>query len=382
MHDIARRACLALCHLPGLSGGLRRRLLRHFGTAAALLAAPPASLQPWDPPLPLLAALRDWQAQGERSALAAAVARDLHWVAQPRQHLLLEGDPDFPELLRHIPDPPARLYLRGDLDSLARPQLALVGSRRPSPAGRRLARRFAAELGALGFVITSGMARGVDTESHVGALDAGAASVALLGSGVDLVYPAGQSRLAERIRAQGALVSEFALGAQPQAWHFPRRNRLISGLCLGVLVVEADLRSGSLITARLAGEQGREVFALPGSIDNPRSRGCHHLIRQGAKLVETVDDILEEIGPQLGLPLRHATPASRAPGLTGLTVCEARVLAELGQDRLSQDALQSATGLSPGELGAALTGLELRGLVDSWGGGYSRSAPEAGSSGH
>ena len=201
----------------------------------------------------------------------------------------------MPPRLLAIPDHPAVLFLRGDSGVLAAPQVAIVGSRRATPAGARIARRLAGELAAHGLVVTSGLAQGVDAEAHRGALEAGGRTVAVLGSSLDRVYPAAHRSLAERIAGQGALVSEFPFGTPPVPWNFPWRNRIISGLSLGVVVVEAAARSGSLVTARLAGDQGREVFAVPGSILNPLSSGCHRLLRDGAKLVERVEDVLEEL---------------------------------------------------------------------------------------
>ena len=219
------------------------------------------------------------------------------WSQDPQNHFIARGDDDYPELLAQIPRPPPHLYVRGDPESLHMPSIAIVGSRNPTQSGARDAFEFARHLGGAGFCIVSGLAEGVDTAAHRGALDAGATTVAFLGHGIDRVYPAANRDLAHEIARHGALVSEFPLGTHPDKSLFPQRNRLISGLSLGTLVIEAARRSGSLITARHAGEQGREVFALPGSIHNPLSRGCHQLIRQGAKLVETADDIVAELAP-------------------------------------------------------------------------------------
>ena len=218
--------------------------------------------------------------------------KDEQWQRDPRHHKVAIGDERYPQLLEQISNPPLLLYVDGNAEILHLPALAIVGSRNPSKGGERNAFEFAQHLAGIGFTIVSGLAQGIDTAAHRGALAAGGRTIAFLGHGVDSVYPASNKALAEEIAATGALVSEFPLGTHPGREHFPQRNRLISGLSLGTLVVEAARRSGSLITARLAGEQGREVFALPGSIHNPLARGCHQLIRQGAKLVETSDDIV------------------------------------------------------------------------------------------
>jgi DNA processing protein len=219
------------------------------------------------------------------------------WLQIPGNKIIARGDGEFPELLDQIPSPPERLFVKGNSELLHMPALAIVGSRNPTRAGARNAFDFARHLGAAGFCIVSGLAEGIDTAAHRGALEAGAATVAFLGHGIDRVYPASNRDLAHEIAERGALISEFPLGTHPHRSLFPQRNRLISGISLGTLVIEAARRSGSLITARCAGEQGREVFALPGSIHNPLARGCHKLIRQGAKLVETAEDIVAELAP-------------------------------------------------------------------------------------
>lgn len=226
---------------------------------------------------------------------------DLRWLEVADHHLISIVDPDYPLLLKQIPDPPLALFVIGDKDLLSKPQIAMVGSRSPSAAGREIAASFAETLAIAGLVITSGLALGIDAASHSGALKAPGKTIAVCGTGVDRIYPTSHRQLAQAIRQQGALVSALPLGAPPTAHHFPERNRIISGLSLGVIVVEAALQSGSLITARLAADQGREVFAIPGSIHNPLSRGCHYLIKNGAKLVENADDILEELGPLASL---------------------------------------------------------------------------------
>jgi DNA processing protein len=224
---------------------------------------------------------------------------DLRWLEAKDHHLVLFNDAAYPNLLAEIPNPPPILFVRGDQSILSHPQLAIVGSRNPTRAGLENAHAFAKHLAHAGLGITSGLAIGIDGASHEGALHATGMTIAVAATGLDQIYPARHRKLADNIADSGAIISEFPIGARPQAEHFPRRNRIISGLSIGTLVIEAAKRSGSLITARNAGEQGREIFAIPGSIHNPLARGCHQLIRQGAKLVETAEDILEELGPIL-----------------------------------------------------------------------------------
>ena len=281
---------------------------------------------------------------------------------------------DFPPLLRQIADPPVALFTRGDAALLASPQLAMVGSRNPSVEGRRNAEEFAAYLSRCGLTITSGMALGIDAASHHGALKAGGPTVAVWGTGLDKAYPPRNLDLAEEIAAKGLLVSEFPPGTPPLPTHFPRRNRLISGLSVGTLVVEAANRSGSLITARLASEQGREVFAIPGSIHNPMARGCHRLLREGAKLVESAADILEELAPLLKLELPAAEPATDTVSAAPTEDPEYRLLLNsLDFAPTSVDSLVERTGLTPDVVSSMLLMLELQGHVEaSPGGGYSR----------
>lgn len=282
--------------------------------------------------------------------------------------MLSPDDPQWPALLAEIRDAPPLLFCRGDTAVLGQPQIAIVGSRHASPAGLALARAFAADLAAAGFVITSGMALGIDAMAHEGALAAGGRTIAVLGCGADVVYPRRHDHLAARIRASGCLVSELLPGSAPLAHAFPRRNRIISGLVLGVLVVEAAPDSGSLITARCAAEQGREVFAIPGSIHSPTARGCHQLIREGATLVETsaelVDALLHFAGPRLQPILPVAPPASGAT-----TAEEAHLLALLAPEGSSIDDLVLASSLGVARIGAVLSALALRGRVHALPGG-------------
>jgi len=298
------------------------------------------------------------------------------WLAMPGHRLLRLEDEDYPPLLRRIPGPPEALYVAGDPGALWQPQIAIVGSRNPTAGGLDLARAFAAELSRSGFAITSGLASGIDATAHQAALDAGGVTIAVNGTGLDQVYPASSTALAGRIVAQGAMVSELPPGTGPQRFHFPTRNRIISGLSLGVLVVEAGINSGSLITARLAADQGREVFALPGSVHNPLARGCHRLIKQGARLVESTADILEELAPlarQLALDLREQLEGEQTPAATAAPLPEdpeyARLWKALGHDPVSIDRLSERSGLAAREVSSMLLLLELRGLIERLPGG-------------
>ena len=295
---------------------------------------------------------------------------------QPDRHLITLDDPRYPALLRDIPDPPLALFVHGDPECLVTPQLAVVGSRNPTPGGRENAFEFARYLVGAGLTITSGLAAGIDGAAHRGALAGGGRTVAVVGTGLDRVYPAEHLELAHTITAQGALVSEFALGSRPTPGHFPKRNRLISGLSLGTLVVEATPHSGSLITAKLAGEQGRETFAIPGSIHNPQARGCHALIRQGAKLVETAADILEELG-QLASTLDPPTqtPATDPAIETTLDADYQHLLQQLDDTPTPVDTLVQRSGLTAETVSSMLLVLELQGYVSSAAGGhYTRRA--------
>jgi DNA processing protein len=279
--------------------------------------------------------------------------------------------------LRQLPDPPALLYVHGDVSLLSEPQLAMIGSRNPTTSGQRTATEFAQYLASTGLIITSGLALGIDAASHQGALDVDMPTIAVMGTGLDRVYPARHRDLARRIAGQGALVSEFPIGTSPRAENFPQRNRIISGLSLGTLVVEAAKRSGSLITARHAGEQGREVFAIPGSIHNPLSRGCHHLIRQGAKLVETAQDVIDELCA-LATASSPSAPAAGSPAAVPATdplqdFEYRRLLDAIGFHPTSVDQLVQDSGLTPAEVSSMLLQLELAGYIAAGPGGvYNR----------
>ncbi len=290
--------------------------------------------------------------------------------------LLRQGEPGYPPQLASIPDPPELLHFRGDPLVLSAPAIAIVGSRRPTPAGRATAFEFARQLASHGLVVTSGLAAGIDAAAHRGALAAGGATVAVCGTGLDRTYPDSHAALAREIAAQGTVVSEFPPGTLPLPHHFPRRNRLISGLSLGVLVVEAQYRSGSLITARLAAEQGREVFALPGSIHNPLARGCHRLIRDGARLVETVQEVLAGLQADLfaALPAPSVQPRDTQAISAGPLDRESKILLNAcGFEPVDVDTLVQRTGFTAASVASMLVMLELRGEVEpSAGGTYCR----------
>lgn len=275
------------------------------------------------------------------------------------------ADERYPAWLGTIADPPAVLYCDGLIEPQDRQAVALVGARQATPYGLRVTETLARELSGAGFTIVSGLARGIDTAAHRAALEAGGRTIAVLGCGLDVDYPLGHARLREEIAMAGAVVSEYAPGIPPRAGHFPRRNRIISGLSLGVVVVEAAEDSGSLITARLALEQGREVFAVPGSIDAPLSRGPHGLLKQGAKLVETVDDIIEELLPQMekaAVPTQRPMPF-KAMEPPDLSPEERRVWEQMSREPLHLDDLTERSGLTPAAVSGILLGLELKGVA-------------------
>jgi DNA processing protein len=309
----------------------------------------------------------------------AGIERDLRWLEGPGRHLLTAGDPRYPPQLAAIPGFPTALFVWGDPTVLSRPQLAIVGSRSSTCAGRETAFEFAARLAATGLAITSGLAVGIDAAAHRGALHAQGATIAVCGTGLDRIYPGEHAALAEEIAASGALVSEFPTGTKPLAHHFPRRNRLMSGLARGVLVIEAAARSGSLITARLAGEQGRDVMAIPGSIHNALARGCHRLIKDGAALVETVEDVLETLG--LMVLATHANSGAKPPDhveIPGVRLDSGSeiLLNALGFGPTDLDRLVERTGLAAQSVISKLQLLELEGRVESLAGGrYSRTSP-------
>jgi DNA processing protein len=364
-------AWLTLVRAPGLHAGTLRPLLERHGDAIAIARASPASLRAAG----ASAAVADWLA----TRRDAEPADDLAWFAHSERHFVSCIDPRYPRLLAELPDAPLGLFVQGDPALLSWPQLAIVGSRNPTPAGRDNAHSFAGHLARCGLAITSGLAIGIDTAAHEGALESEGVTIAVCGTGLDIAYPKSNETLAGRIAAHGALVSEFPLGTPAIKSNFPRRNRIISGLSLGTLVVEAAVQSGSLITARLAAEQGREVFAIPGSIHNPLARGCHQLIRHGAKLVETAEDIFAELHALTGA-LQAPSQGPHESGAAGSSPAvldkEYEILLDaLGFEPAGVDLLVERTGLRADEVASMLLILELDGRIESYPGGlYVRKA--------
>ncbi|WP_330947237.1 DNA-processing protein DprA [Thermomonas sp. LB-4] len=363
---------LRLLH-SGASASALRRLLDTHGDAAAAVAA----------------GRRDWASHGVDATACAAVLRpeaaalagSLRWLEAPAHHLLGWADAAYPPLLRRIASPPATLFVAGDADLLWRPAVAIVGSRAATAGGRANAGQFAAALARAGLCVTSGLAAGIDAAAHRATLDAGGTTVAVLGTGPDIAYPACHRALMAQIAQSGAVVSEHPPGTQPLRTHFPSRNRILVGLSLGIVVVEAATRSGALITARLAGDAGREVFALPGSIHNPMARGCHRLIREGAALVETPAEVAEALAPlvrDLVRSLRGELSACPAPasgaagsGLPDLPHIN-RLWDALGHDPTGMDELLERSGLTAAAVSSMLLALELEGRVAAEHGRYSR----------
>jgi len=344
---------LALEAVPGLGPESLRDLLAAFPGPQAILDAGATQLTPI-----IGKSLARATAQSrERPETMALIDATLAWLAQPDSHFIPRADPRYPPQLLDLPDAPAWLYVKGDPDWLARPMLAVVGSRHATQQGLRDAAAFALALSEAGLTIVSGLALGVDAAAHEGGLAGIGSSVAVVGTGLDRVYPARNRALAHRLAAQGAIVSEFPLGTPPKTGHFPRRNRLISGLAMGVLVVEAAPESGSLITARLAGEQGRDVFAIPGCIHSPLSKGCHRLIKQGAKLVECAGDILEELGGRLGMQTSTAAAGTEA-GTSPDPLLDALATGPLAMDQLAE-----RLGLTVDALSVRLLSAEMAGTV-------------------
>lgn len=364
-------------------------VLARAGVPAPLLRQRLAGACPGE----VLAGLADGDAPGVSAAALAALRRpdrprlaaDLAWARAPAHHVIGWHDPDYPALLRFGPAPPPILFGAGDPALAWQPQVALVGSRRPSPGGRDRARRWAGELAAAGWAVTSGLAEGIDAAAHAGCLDAGGATIAVIGTGPDRAYPAGHAGLMQRIATDGLVLGEHPPGTGPVASHFPSRNRIIAGLSLGTVVMEAALRSGALITARLAADAGREVMAVPGSPDHPLARGCHRLIRQGAALVEAPEEVVAALAP-----LAHALAErlrGRLAAVSGPAPAPVRPAADvqpdvpsephplwsaLGTDPTGVDVLAERTGLTVAELAPMLLLMELDGHVVNDHGRYSR----------
>ncbi len=349
---------LCLTMVPGVGPLTSRALLERFGTAGGVLRASESVLREVAGVGPKLSARL---AQARREFDPAA---ELERCRRAGVGLIAPGDADFPGPLQNIPDPPPILYVRGQLAAVDELAIGIVGSRRCTPYGQRMAERLAAGLARVGITVVSGLARGIDAAAHRAALRAGGRTIAVLANGLGAIYPPEHEELADEILDAGAVLSEMSMGQGPLAQLFPQRNRLISGLSLGVVVVEASLRSGSLSTARHAVEQNREVFAVPGPADSLASRGCHRLIRDGAKLVETVDDILEELGPLVREvhPATDAVPIRHPAELT-LSDHERTLLGLLGDQPVSVDELISRTQLATHQVVATLAVLEVRRLV-------------------
>ena len=354
--DARVEAWASLQLLPGVSPRILAGLLKALGGPEEVRSASRANLAKLVP--------TELASVIESGPDPALLERTLSWIAEPGHALITWDDADYPRALLTISDPPPAFYYRGRRELLNRPSIAIVGSRNATPQGMDNAEAFAATLSGAGFTIVSGLALGIDTAAHRGGLSAGGSSIAVIGTGPDRIYPSANRDLGHRLAADGGLLSEFPLGTPPLPANFPRRNRLLSGLSRGVLVVEATLASGSLITARFAAEQGREVFAIPGSIHSPFSKGSHRLIKEGAKLVETARDVIEELGgaaPTEGAQMAVAAPEMQADA--------GRVLKALGHDPAGVDALTARTGLAAGAVSVALVELELSGRVTALPGG-------------
>ncbi|WP_043648245.1 DNA-processing protein DprA [Chitinilyticum litopenaei] len=356
-HDAWLRLALA----PGLTTRRRLRLLQLAGGAPQIHPLADKLLPELVRPDALAQARAFFDPDHEQPDVAAA----LRWLEDPGHSLLTLGEPAYPRALLDLPDPPVLLFAKGNPETLLHFGLAIVGSRNPTPQGVNHAHDFAAELAGRGAVIISGLAAGIDAAAHAGALQAGGLTVAIVGTGLDRVYPAANRDLAHRVAETGLLLSELPLGAPPKAEHFPMRNRLIAALGQGCLVVEATEGSGSLITAKQAADLGREVFAIPGSIHSPLAKGCHWLIKQGAKLVDSVNDISDE----LAWPVRPQAvigPAGKVQSGTPVPNEDAQdavLLQQLGWDPVDLDTLALRSGLTHGRLCEILLGLELQGAV-------------------
>ena len=349
--DAELASWVALHQIPGLGNEGLRRLLQTFTSPSLVFSAPIHALKQVVKP-----AVAHVIAQGmDETALTPVSA----WLNDACNSIVTLADSDYPQLLLNITDPPLLLYVKGRRELLNCPALAIIGSRHATPQGLSNSESFAQAASMAGLCVVSGMALGIDAAAHRGGLSGRGSSIAVVGTGLDKVYPAANRKLAHQLAEEGALVSEFPLGTPPLAANFPRRNRIISGMSMGCLVVEASLQSGSLITARLALEQGREVFAIPGSIHAPQARGCHHLIKQGAKLVECMQDILEEFG--------YFSSGSKT---VSDSMGEHPLLVHLGYDPTDLDSLSQRSGLTIDALSAILLQLELDGSVAVLPGGF------------
>ena len=371
-----RRRWLALSLLTAMKPGHWQTVLDQLSCPTDLLDLPGSALKALGlPPSARRTITEQWQAGQDNGRFHQRLSQAEVCLQEGAASMLSWQDPDYPQFLRHIHGPPPVLYVRGNPQTLKQPQIGIVGSRHASRDGLDHARGFARALAQAGCVITSGLALGADAAAHRGALEVAGASIGVLATGVDRLYPRQHADLAMAMLDGGALVSEMPPGTPPTPDLFPRRNRILSGLCQGVLVVEASPRSGSLITARLALEQGREVFAIPGSINNPQARGCHQLIREGAVLVETVDDVLQELGVW-DTVAKHSevTAASESSATDHLDEREQRVMAALSYEPRSTDDLCDHAGLTADQLLQSLLLLEMESLVESSPAGYRKRA--------
>jgi len=381
-HSNALMASLALFHLSGVGPNRHHKLIEWFGSAQAVISGDRKLIQAAGVKSESVKLLDEYARSGFNSQLGRLVERDFEWLSHSGNTILLLDDDDYPSLLKHVDSPPPVLFVRGSCELLSEPQLAIVGSRNPSIDGKDNAYRFAKSMVNVGLAVTSGMALGVDGSAHQGAIDGGGHTIAVVGTGADIIYPARHRGLADKILEKGVIVSELPLGTQPQPSNFPRRNRIISALSMGVLVVEASPRSGSLITAHCALDQGREVYAIPGSIHNPMARGCHQLLRQGAKLVESAEDIFEELSSLLAFhQFVRNEPTSATPEpqnffdhetLQALTEQESSLLKLIGYDMVSVDGVVERSELSVEDVSFQLMSLELKGFIQSVPGGFQR----------
>ncbi|MEX5213086.1 MAG: DNA-processing protein DprA [Nitrospiraceae bacterium] len=363
MNDESLRAWLTLRAIERVGPATLAKLAEVCGSPEAVLRAPIAELRTCGCNQELAEAI----VRGVDLKTSAQIEQEIRLIHQSQVAVVSCFEAEYPSRLNQIADPPPLLYVAGRLDPADVHAVAIVGSRRSTPQGRAVTEELSRTLAQAGFTIVSGLARGIDAAAHRGALAAGGRTIAVLGCGIDHTYPPEHEKLRRQIEMHGAVLSELAMGAPPHSYHFPRRNRIISGLSLGVLVTEAALDSGSLITARLAGEQGREVFALPGSVRAETSRGPHRLIKDGAKLVETAQDVIEELLPQLDEQMRRRLAVRRdapAKAVSPLSADESRVIAALSADPVHIDELTFRIQLGPAAVSAALLSLEMKGLVE------------------
>lgn len=347
---------LALHRIPGIPPDIKRNLNARFGIG--VFDVPDDQLRD--------SGLKPQHARALHAPDWQAAHRDLTWLQGPGRRLLEINDCMYPAMLREIHDPPFLLFVEGDCALLDCVQISMVGARKPTAAGRNIARQLASELVEHGIIITSGLAGGIDSMAHEGALSGKGFTIAVLGNGPDIIYPRSNAKLTDSIRERGAIVTEHPPGTPPRKHHFPARNRIISGLSLATIVVEAAMRSGSLITARLAAEQGRDVFAVPGSVLNPVARGCHWLIKQGAKLIECADDVLGELSGEL----QRAKPQHDEPNAHMYRSSEPEesgnsLLQIMGFEPVTVDMLVQTSGLTAAEVSSMLLNMELSGLIES-----------------